>query len=484
MSYPTGVTRRSSARAQISRGSPQTEYLLSPQWKRPRNFSPDRSPAVPRLPPLRERREPSPGFRRVPQRRPGGGGPSLPPVVPASLTPPPTRRKFRVPRIPLRHPALQLIDLVDFLPGRWPQEQGEYKAPEGWVMDAKCHGPPPSNYNGSHARRTSNPAAAELMCLQGQAYSHVGYGRHYSPGEPLMITGTFSAWMFGRYQSGVLFTSTARFQNFMNFSKIGTGPWPTVEIPFVIQPAEPIALPVPTPHPAMVPSPPDDLPSRGNTLPERPREQEWPEPLDDRLPTRDPYMPHPMPWYPGGRVPRPGVAPGVIAPPGHPGSKPGEVVTDTGGVEVSPSGETVTLPVGEPWFRPRQRPPGRTRERVRERKQIANPAAGSLLGRALNFYTESLDFLNALHQALPIKYRTPPREVRKGVFVPPRPHRKAMDLYEHYDKIDVDKAIKNILFMQAQDALIGKLNRGINRNLAPWYDRLGRPVGITVGPAI
>lgn len=117
-----------------------------------------------------------------------------------------------------------------------------------------------------------------------------------------------------------------------------------------------------------------------------------------------------------------------------------------------------------------RRPPGR---RTKERKLIL-----SLTGAAaipMNLVTESLDFVNALYEALPQRYRYRGKSDQQ--------HRIEA-VYRHFDKIEIDKAIKNLVVNQVQDAVIGKIGRLQARSYREMYNLYGVRGGFGVGPAM
>lgn len=129
--------------------------------------------------------------------------------------------------------------------------------------------------------------------------------------------------------------------------------------------------------------------------------------------------------------------------------------------------------------------------RTRERKFIANIAARSILGKMIGGVTESLDFINAIWEALPPANRTGQRMIKRGkrageyvqAFAP-TPNDKLRDIYRGWDKIDVEAAIRNVILEQLEDALYGRLGRAQQRLARNTLERVGRPVGLTTGPAL
>lgn len=106
---------------------------------------------------------------------------------------------------------------------------------------------------------------------------------------------------------------------------------------------------------------------------------------------------------------------------------------------------------------------------VRERKIRVAGSAGIL--RIINGVTEALDFVNALHQALPEQYRTPNA----------RPQQQLIDLYNNYQHIDPEQAITNLVLEQVEDYLYGRASQLANTNQLNFREV---PIGNLVGPAL
>lgn len=125
---------------------------------------------------------------------------------------------------------------------------------------------------------------------------------------------------------------------------------------------------------------------------------------------------------------------------------------------------------------------------TKERKFIANVRAASFLGRVLNFTTESMDMVTAVWEAIPPRYRASQKySKKKGKWVQiyqPLPQEKMKELWQHFDKVDVNEAIKNIAVNQLEDAAIGKLGAAAQKHAKPVLEQLGRPVGFGTGPAL
>lgn len=132
---------------------------------------------------------------------------------------------------------------------------------------------------------------------------------------------------------------------------------------------------------------------------------------------------------------------------------------------------------------PHTAPPGpRTKE-----KKGGLPPGMSAIWNAIGFGTEGLDFISAVYDAGSAASKIEYREkhgIPRGKGRPLTPDEKARYLWEHWDDIDVRKAIQNVLREQLSDAVTGGLAQGVTKTAKPLYDQLGRPVGFTTGPGL
>lgn len=125
-----------------------------------------------------------------------------------------------------------------------------------------------------------------------------------------------------------------------------------------------------------------------------------------------------------------------------------------------------TVPVNRVTHRPGQRPrrdpgaqhnrkrPGRnTKERKGKMEEIAFMAMNVFGG-----LTEFLDVVTVLHSALPDEYQE--KAYNNGRRIPPSWQRQIRAVYQHFDKLNLDKAAWGLLSDYAQDWVIGNLARG------------------------
>lgn len=126
---------------------------------------------------------------------------------------------------------------------------------------------------------------------------------------------------------------------------------------------------------------------------------------------------------------------------------------------------------------------------TKERKFIAN--ARGRIAELFGAMTEWEDFIRALWEALPKKYRTGYYKLHgKNGTVYYKRRRKAglpemqRDLWKHFDALDFNDAVWNVAMNQLQDALIGKLGKAQQRAARDWLAKMGRPVGFGTGPGM
>ena len=195
---------------------------------------------------------------------------------------------------------------------------------------------------------------------------------------------------------------------------------------------------------------------------EQPAVMPWLDPLAQPVNAPQP-APQPMPWPIGpARSPNPmrdpweqrQVGPGRVVRPRAPNDR---IVIEPGkGVRVD-----------NPPYRPGPPPRG-----TKERKFIANLDGRSLIGRIVNFASESADWIDAFYDALPAN-----RRGAIGAF------QKAKAVIDHFDEIELGKAFQNVVENEIEDRIfgsIGKVGGKASRRLGEWS---GRPVGIDTGGA-
>jgi hypothetical protein len=125
---------------------------------------------------------------------------------------------------------------------------------------------------------------------------------------------------------------------------------------------------------------------------------------------------------------------------------------------------------------------------VKERKATIKSSMPILHG-VLGTITEGADLIRAIHGALPPQFQAKPKrnpnaKGKKDKWKASSPQEKLGALYDHWDKIDIGKAVGNVIKQEAGDRLIGKVNQGISKGNGWYYKKRGTPFGITVGPAL
>lgn len=113
---------------------------------------------------------------------------------------------------------------------------------------------------------------------------------------------------------------------------------------------------------------------------------------------------------------------------------------------------------------------------VREKKLKAN--YGTLFRFLINAYTETHDFVSAIHKALPKKSQCKAPFGKRLTLSCMLQH-----LYDHLDQVDWYEAAGNVFENMAQDAMIGLANRGANRAFSGYTGRsvAGQGVATALG---
>lgn len=102
----------------------------------------------------------------------------------------------------------------------------------------------------------------------------------------------------------------------------------------------------------------------------------------------------------------------------------------------------------------------------KERKLKAGPALTKVL-RYIGHVTEAADFVDAIYDALPSQYR--PRYKNTKYEKQNVSYREKLQaLYDHWDKVEVDQAVYNLIYENAMDRVwgeIGKAGAQVSKNL-------------------
>jgi len=151
----------------------------------------------------------------------------------------------------------------------------------------------------------------------------------------------------------------------------------------------------------------------------------------------------------------------------------------TPSAEYQPGKPPVVRPDAPPT--PRE-PPG-----PGEKERKVQVKVGGAAAKIINFATESLDLINALYDALPYEFRPGYYKLHgKGgkVFYKKRWNasqwQRMKALYEHWDKVNVPDALKNVLWNDLMDRAFGKwgqLSRKARQKLGDRYPGQGFQLG-------
>lgn len=185
------------------------------------------------------------------------------------------------------------------------------------------------------------------------------------------------------------------------------------------------------------------------------------------------------PFAPPGRVPAPRRWPYRALPHRreNPWRAPSEQTQRGPAPEMVRAPEVVHLPGLTVTPKHRLARPGRGNK---EKKFIATVPLQHIVARIANGVTETKDFIDAIHDALPKQYQA--RAPNRGRWVRSEapPQAKAAAIYTHINKIDWKEAWKNVLENQVEDMVIGKSNKAVakTRKNNPYWTS---PVGVGAG---
>lgn len=112
---------------------------------------------------------------------------------------------------------------------------------------------------------------------------------------------------------------------------------------------------------------------------------------------------------------------------------------------------------------PRTVPQGRNPTKERKVKSKV-PNLVQVIQKAGHAYGEVDDAISAIHDALPKEYQAK----RK------RPDYMLKALYRHWDKLDVNQAIVNLLANHVEDAIVGRISGGAKEYASKHGITLGR----------
>lgn len=132
------------------------------------------------------------------------------------------------------------------------------------------------------------------------------------------------------------------------------------------------------------------------------------------------------------------------------------------------------------------------RSNEKEKKTIARSMrAYRIVAGALGLTTESSDFITAVWEALPGKYKSGFYRLHKkggGTFYVkrwhPKPQQMLQDLWKHFDEVDAVQAVDNIAKNHIEDYVIGKSSSKTDRAVSDSGMLGTRPFGLGIGPAL
>ena len=126
------------------------------------------------------------------------------------------------------------------------------------------------------------------------------------------------------------------------------------------------------------------------------------------------------------------------------------------------------LPTPEPHLR---EPPG---SNTRERKVVDGGQALRNLRKVFHSMTEACDAIQAVYEALPENVRKAEKKSKRYS----KCSHQANVLYRHWDEVDINQAIENLIKNHIEDKIIGTMNRGAGQ-VAPRGGGLPSPWWLT-----
>lgn len=393
---------------------------------------------------------PGSGFQELP-RLPTPANDNRPPIIdrprpPIESVPPPANdnvplkskkgRRLRMPRSLLdllnRHPGMRIGRLA-LQASRWLGEPEVYAVPggqfNGWELVWRCNDRSgPTTYQGGYGFYTSNDNL-HLKCLGGQALSDE------QPIGTALPNGTGLFYQTYRYAVGPGFRHELHYY-WRHPSNPNPATYPNPYRPVWIE------TPIFHPYPSLNPE----------TLPIR-----QPVPVPEHLPIE--LVPL--------RVPNPNRVPRYRYETGPAPARATDKTRVAPRIEIYP--DRVDVPFAPPL---RHEPPGRKKRERKNEVAALNPRTG--LGITVNMLGESTDIIEAIWEALPWYKRTMVKGERT------KPAQMLEDIYQHYGDLDISKALANLAANQIEDAAYGRLGK-----IGGQVNRIvGRPVGLTAGPAL
>lgn len=141
------------------------------------------------------------------------------------------------------------------------------------------------------------------------------------------------------------------------------------------------------------------------------------------------------------------------------------------------------MPDTRPTLRAPDHVQAREKERKRKKGATDRDTAYALADSLMNTVTESADVIKSVWEALPYGVREPRRYWDGDQYRNITPEQMMQDIWDHWDQLDIGRAIKNIIIDQAVDAGIALPNMLARMSWSDAMKALGmdRPVGPGTG---
>lgn len=136
------------------------------------------------------------------------------------------------------------------------------------------------------------------------------------------------------------------------------------------------------------------------------------------------------------------------------------------GTEITISDRGISTRPGAPG---RPKPPGK--DTLAERKFVLSLSNGSAIGRIVGAAGELGDFVEAIYSTLPRRFKSRDADTLQE---------RIAIIARNLDQVDWAEALGNMIVNEVQDRAIGR----IGQHVARINRRIGRPAGLTLGPAL
>ena len=136
------------------------------------------------------------------------------------------------------------------------------------------------------------------------------------------------------------------------------------------------------------------------------------------------------------------------------------------GTEITITDRGISTRPGAPG---RPKPPGK--DTLAERKFVLSLSNGSAIGRIVGAAGELGDFVEAIYSTLPRRFKSRDADTLQE---------RIAIIAQNLDQVDWAESLGNMIANEVQDRAIGR----IGQHVARINRRLGRPAGLTLGPAL